>query len=190
MEHFFPHKRATKTKFAAQLFFRFFFRILYNLQEAGKTRENLKYFEKKVSVSEKKVSALIPIPKLDLSFGSRYPNLILVVHQINALTFLSLMPYSSILVSKLFWTRPRTFGLDQQLFGSKGKFSYYVLIVLNKVAQQFQILLFIDNSIANISLYALSRLYLNLGRLSDLGINFLCTQTREFCLLLDANCKF
>ena len=100
------------------------------------------------------------------------------------------MPYSSILVSKLFWTRPRTFGLDQQLFGSKGKFSYYVLIVLNKVAQQFQILLFIDNSIANISLYALSRLYLNLGRLSDLGINFLCTQTREFCLLLDANCKF
>ena len=27
-----------------------------------------------VSVSEKKVSALIPIPKLDLGFGSRYQN--------------------------------------------------------------------------------------------------------------------
>ena len=56
-----------------------------------------------------------------------------------------------------------------------------------KVAQQFHILLFTDNSIANISLYALSRP--NFKRLSDLGINFLCTKTIEFCLLFNANYK-
>ena len=47
----------------------------------GKNEENLKFFEiKKVLVSEKIISALIPIPKLDLGFGSRYLNLVSVVH--------------------------------------------------------------------------------------------------------------
>jgi hypothetical protein len=35
---------------------------------------------KKVSVSGKKISAPIPIPKLDLGYGSQYQNLVLVVH--------------------------------------------------------------------------------------------------------------
>ena len=38
----------------------------------GKHEKNLKFFEKKVSISEKKNSAPIPIPKLDLGFGRMY----------------------------------------------------------------------------------------------------------------------
>ena len=47
----------------------------------------------------------------------------------------------------------------------KGKCSYYVSIVSNTVAQNFYILLSIDNFIVNISLYALK---LKFWRLSDL----------------------
>ena len=39
---------------------------------SGKNEKNLK-LENKI---EKKISALIPIPKLDLDFGSRYRNLV------------------------------------------------------------------------------------------------------------------
>ena len=38
----------------------------------------IRSLKKKVSVSEKKLSALIPIRKLDLGFDSRYRNLVLV----------------------------------------------------------------------------------------------------------------
>ena len=45
------------------------------------TEKILKFFEKqKVSVLEAKNSAPIAMMKLDLSFGSRYQNLVLVVH--------------------------------------------------------------------------------------------------------------
>ena len=44
----------------------------------GKHENNLKFLEKNVLVSEKNNSA--PIPKLDLGFGSRYRNLVSVVH--------------------------------------------------------------------------------------------------------------
>ena len=36
--------------------------------------------KEKVSVSEKKVSAPIPMPKLNFGFGSQFQNLVLVVH--------------------------------------------------------------------------------------------------------------
>jgi hypothetical protein len=45
----------------------------------GKNEKNLK-LKKKVSVSEKRISAPKPIPKFDLGFGSRYRNLVLVAH--------------------------------------------------------------------------------------------------------------
>ena len=36
--------------------------------------------KKKVPASEKKVSAMIPIPKLDHGFGSQYRNVVSVAH--------------------------------------------------------------------------------------------------------------
>ena len=138
-------------------FFLVFLRILYNLQEAGKTRENLKYFEKKVSVSEKKSFSSdtnteigpqfwFPIPKPD--FGGK----------------LDQCPHIFVTYALFFYTSFKTIldpfknsWIGPKLFGSIEKCSYYVHKVLDKVVQQFHILLFIDNSIANISLHALSR---------------------------------
>ena len=64
--------------------FKLFLNLFWSLQkpifpkEVGKNEKSLK--KKKVSVSEKKISAPNPIPKLDLGFGSRYRNLVSVAH--------------------------------------------------------------------------------------------------------------
>ena len=44
--------------------------------------------EKKVSVLEKNVLDPIPIPKLNLGFGSRYQNLVWVIHYSKGVGFL------------------------------------------------------------------------------------------------------
>ena len=46
----------------------------------GNQEKNLKKFEKKNLVQKKRVSAPIPTLKLDLGFGFRYQNMVLVVH--------------------------------------------------------------------------------------------------------------
>jgi hypothetical protein len=55
----------------------------YISQRSGKKWEK---FEKKVSVSGKKIPAQKPIPKLDLGFSSRYRNWILVSHYLLVVT--------------------------------------------------------------------------------------------------------
>ena len=74
----FHHQRAPKTKFFCQILniSRFFFKLtkIYVAPKSGKTWQKFdfekKILKKKVSVSERKVLAPIPIPKLDLGFGS------------------------------------------------------------------------------------------------------------------------
>ena len=84
MGYFFHHKRAPKTKFSKKyyLFLKTWvdfqaYKNLYPSKKWENMRKNIKNLKKKnISVSEKKVSAPIRIPKLDLGFGSRYQNLV------------------------------------------------------------------------------------------------------------------
>ena len=94
----------------------FNFRLLktHILLRSRKTWENLK---KWVSVSGKKISAPIPIPKLDLGFGSRYRNLVSVIHHFVVATNKGFHVFCNVMVFNLE-------GKSEREKWEKGQFKY------------------------------------------------------------------